>query len=45
MLEKEKGSKGVIVEVLMKRMLCFKEIGEMKKVIVDCIKVCVGLGR
>lgn len=40
MLEKEKGSKGAIVEVLTKRMSCFKEIGEMKKAIADCTKAC-----
>lgn len=39
-LEKEKGSKGAIVEVLTKRMSCFKEIGEMKKAIADCTKAC-----
>lgn len=43
LLEKEKGKKDIIIYVLIKRMLCFKEIGEMKKVIVDGIKVWVCL--
>lgn len=41
LLEQEKGSKDAIIEVLTKRISCFKEIGEMKKAIADCTKVCL----
>ena len=40
LLEKEHGSKDAIIEVLTKRISCYKEIGEMKKAIADCTKVC-----
>ncbi|KAG0581241.1 hypothetical protein KC19_4G235500 [Ceratodon purpureus] len=40
LLEKEKASKDSIIEVLTKRISCFKEIGEMKKAIADCTKAC-----
>lgn len=43
LMEKEKGSKDAIIEVLTKRISCFKEIGEMKKAIADCSKVCLFL--
>lgn len=39
-LEKENANKDTIIEVLTKRISCFKEIGEMKKAIADCTKAC-----
>lgn len=45
LMEKEHGSKDTIIEVLTKRISCFKEIGEMKKAIADCSKVCLFLTR
>jgi len=40
LMDKEKGSTDTIIEVLTKRISCFKEIGEMKKAIADCSKAC-----
>lgn len=40
LIEKENGSTDTIIEVLTKRISCFKEIGEMKKAIADCSKAC-----
>jgi hypothetical protein len=40
LMEKEKAGKDSIIEVLTKRISCFKEIGEMKKAIADCTKAC-----
>lgn len=45
LMEKEQGSKDTIIEVLTKRISCFKEIGEMKKAIADCSMVCLFLPR
>lgn len=41
LLQKEKGSKATVIEVLTKRISCFKEIGEYKKAIADCTMVRV----
>jgi hypothetical protein len=39
LLEKGNASKELIIEVLTKEILFFKEIGDMKKAIADCSKV------
>ena len=41
LLQKEKGSKGTLIDVLTRRISCYKEIGEYKKAIADCTMVSV----